>query len=536
MGGYFSSNPEEKPSPPETLPKATRIRNFDRTFILFGKVNCGKSTLGNLLMGNRDHAYFETHPFLQPSGLTKVVKSGETEIEASIVYGEECQSSDFLKIQILDQPGSNDGDFNSENYGDFLMKCIAEARSEMVATFLILIDLTSRYFSMMEILTFLNISQILSNSCYSFFPNAIIIFTHEDLLVENSDESPEQILRQKLEQEAYASIQELVNLVDQRYIFVNGVNKSEINRNNILKKLFQLTRPNLDVYVNGNNGFEGKELKKLFGADSNTTSFKKNSLKYDIEYHFNPDLNLFRKYDTLNLEANIGNILDKLSGISKGISVMVLLISLEETYNEEIHSLLLNLPNTYNLGEGARKDFWDYSCIVFKSAVDKEDVVFSSVQGNRLLREMVWKVKYRYTWVTKNTSPLVSSERVLELARKVKFDSKGKVYTDSVVLAEINKIIQESVELKNSETRDHITLGIKNLDLVRVGLPFFKTKEKRSVSINDFFWSRKSISTQVGYFILKNINPEIADRFKGEYSTETIDTEQYLNFCGKNLK
>ena len=117
-----------------------------------------------------------------------------------------------------------------------------------------------------------------------------------------------------------------MNLVDQRYIFINGVNQSEVNRSNILKKLFQLTRPNLGVYVNGNNGFEGRELKRLLGAEADDESFTISSLKYDVAYHFNPDLNLFRKYDTINLETSIRNILNKLSGISKGVSVMVLLI------------------------------------------------------------------------------------------------------------------------------------------------------------------------------------------------------------------
>ena len=98
-------------------------------------------------MGIRDRAHFETHPFLQPSGLTKVVKSGEAELDASIVYGEECQSNDLLKIQILDQPGSNDCDFDSENYGEFLMKqarfaCLRCVSAESPCGHLELLNLT----------------------------------------------------------------------------------------------------------------------------------------------------------------------------------------------------------------------------------------------------------------------------------------------------------------------------------------------------------------------------------------------------------
>ena len=57
MGGSPSKPPEPK--------------DFDRSFILFGKANSGKSTLANLLLKSGD---FETHKRSGASGLTKDVQ------------------------------------------------------------------------------------------------------------------------------------------------------------------------------------------------------------------------------------------------------------------------------------------------------------------------------------------------------------------------------------------------------------------------------------------------------------------------------
>ena len=561
-------------------------KRFDRTFILMGKASSGKSTLGNLLLGRNER--FKTHKSKSAFGETKKVQQDGNMIDPSQIYDtREERECDKLNIQVFDQPGSNDCDFTQEKYCEFLRKCISESNAEMTATFLILINLKSSLFSAEEILTIINIAEVLSDSSYSFFPNAILVFTHADLLMkkskrdkypdysddskdesnDDSDESDgdmemhsedlaisqrirdssekdfqnnlEVILDKKLKKERYSCIKDLIDLTERRYIFVNGTDTSEINRYDILKKLFDLSRPKLNVYINGNTIFQGKELKKIFKEDPRIKSFEKNSLKYDVEYHFNPDLNIFKKFEIKDLEDDIVSALDKLSGITKGISAMVLLISLQEVFNNEIYNLILNLPKTYNLGEDFRKDFWNYACIVYKVPDDSEEIVKHNIENNRLLKDLNRKVNFRYTWVTKKTLPDDCSRRLTDLVRKVKVETEGKSYTDSVVLAEMNQKIKMSYKLRKSQSKVKINGDIKNADLQEI-IPFYKSKSDSKVFVasNNFFSDKETISPMVGYFILKNINQTIAKKFREEYKDNSIKipTKDYKQYCMRALK
>ena len=519
-------------------PQATHIRDFDRSFILIGKSNSGKSTLGNLILG--DPQKFEVHLIQEAKGLTKKVKSGETVVDPRNVYGENCPIREQLKIQVLDQPGCNDGDFTQENYCDFLKQCISESKGEMSATFLILVNLKSGYLSPEEFLTLMNIAEILSNSSYSFFPNTTVVFTHADKISENlNEEVLEEHLENKVQMEEFAYIKDLINLVEKRYIFINGVNNTAENRHRIIRKLFLKSRTNLNVYVNGNTGFKGNELKVLFREDPEANTFKKNLINYDVEYHFNPDLSLFRRYRTFDLHREISQALNKLSGISKGVSVMILLISLEEMFNKEIYNLIHDLANTYRLGEDFKKDYWNYSCIVFKTSVDQETFVSDNIEGNKVLKELVEKVRHRYSWVTEMTTQEECSQRILGLIRRVKYDTEGKTYIDSVVLSEMRSKIKTSIEQKKNTRKKQITIGITNEDLKRVGVPMYRLEATRQVLIanNDFFWD-ESISSQIGFYLLKNINPVIAQQFQERYQdpNQRISTQDYSAFCLESFK
>ena len=516
---------------------ATTNRDSDRSFILLGKTNSGKSTLANLLLWREE---FAVHKMPEAFGLTKHVKSCDAKIDPSIVYGKEVELSVPLKIQVFDQPGSNDRDFTEEEYCSFLTKCIAESKGEMSANFLILINLSSDYLSSQEILTIMNIAEILSRSSYSFFPNATIVFTHSDKVDPNlNEERLEQELSKIVKEVEFTYIEELLNLVGRRHIFVNGVNKTPENRNDILRKLFQLNRVILNVYVNGNNGFKGKELKTLLGIDPDAKKYKTSFIKYDVEYQFNPDLNLFRRYETLDIGHEITQALNKLSGIGKGVSVMILLVSLEEMFSQEIYDLISNLPETYRLGEDFKKDFWDYACILFKSPDDNVDNLKRNISHNSLLERLVETVKSRYALVSKSTSAEECSDKILDLVRRVKLDTEGKTYIDSTVLREMRDMIQESMEQRKSTYKSQVTEGITNQRLIKDGIPIYKTMTDSKVVLktNDFFWSSENISPRIGYFILKNMNADKAMEFKDKYKNQRlIKTEEFAEFCLKVME
>ena len=513
--------------------KAVNERNFDRSFVLFGKGSAGKSTLGNLLLGKKPKQFSE-HKVPEAFGLTVKVHSGEAQIESGQVYDLNGSPNEILKIQVLDQPGINDQNFKFENHCEFMKKCIAVAKAEMTATFLILIDLQGSFFSSEELITMLNLAEILSDCNYSFFSNAIVVFTHADKLDPHMKrDTLKQILYEKVREEDFECIQELIDLVEERYIFINGEDKTDLNRFTILKNLFALTKPNLTVYINGNNGFRGNELKQLFREDEYTENFERNLLKQDVEYHFNPDLNLFKKHERRNLEEDISNALEKLSGITKGISAMVLLISLEEVFNKEIYNLILNLPETYNLGKEFKNDFWDYACILFKTPDDSEECVKRNVAHNVLLKALDLKVKSRYGWVTKRTSPEECSKRVTDLVRKVKLDSEGKTYTDRVVLAELNQTIRAAANLRRHKDLTKMTCKIGDEDICE-DTPFYKMQYSPRVMVahNEFVRDTDMISPRIGYFVLKNIDPTIADQFADKFPDKdvSIQTKVYKDF------
>ena len=447
-----------------------------------------------------------------------------------------------LKIQLLDQPGCNDGDFNESDYCKFMIKCIDKSKGEMCANFLILINLDSEYLSPEESITIMNLAEILANSNYSFFPSAVIVFTHADKIDANLNENHlEQKLEMLMGQEEFENIRELIRLVEGGYMFINGTDATDENRNQILKKLFKFTRPNLNVYLNGNNGFKGETLKTLLGADVGKDCFRNTLEKYDVDYHFNSDLNIFRKYDKLDVGEKIDQTLIKLNCIGSGISVIIILISLKVTFTNELNKLILSLPNTYSLDELKfnEEDFWRYACILFKVDSEFEESMQADVSGNNLLREMAEKVKGRYVSVSDKTSKEECSEKILHLVKRVKSDTQGKTYIDGTVLAEMRSIMKESIKQAQSSKKIQMDDGVRNLDIIRDGIPVFKLKTGPGIIIkaNNFFWSRKVLTPQIGYFILKNINPPKAMEFKEKYSKQPhVTTEEFAEFCLKAMK
>ena len=520
--------------------KTVREQNFDRTFILFGKGSTGKSTLGNLLLGGKP---FKEHKVTEGFGLTKKVQSADCKIDAAKVYDfceMNCEIDNKLKIQVLDQPGSNDHDFTQEQYCTFLKQCIAEAKAEMSASFLILISLNSRNFTAKELLTILNLAEILSDSAYSFFPNAIVVFTQADNVVPdmNPDEL-EEILQAKLKTEEYGTVKDLIEFVGGRYIFVNAGDTRASNRINILKTLFQLIRPHLNLYIHGNNAFKGNELKVLLGENEKTKSFGRKLLKYDVEYHFKFDLNLFKKSEVKEIEEKVVNALKNLSSFNNGISTIVLLINFEELFNIEMYDLIVNTPKAYNLDEAFNANFWSYACIMFRVPVDSEEFVRRNFESNKLLESLALKVNHRYAWITESISPEECSRKLTDLARKVKQDTEGKSYTDRVVLEEMSRMIDGSAKLRKGRNKEQMGAGIQNSD-IRREVPVFQggPNDRVLVNSNNFFWDKESISPQIGYYILKNLSPDLAEEFRKKYPYEgkKIPTEEYSAFCLQEMK
>ena len=237
--------------------KKKEDNRIKRRFIIMGERNSGKSTLGNLLLGPRESQLFATAWYTKPSVKATGMQMGQVWI-CKMHAGEircTCLSNEKLKIEVIDDPNCT----KPEKHKQFLEKGVDKRRNPERITFLILINSNSCSLSG-EFKKIKDAEQILSKLNFELFTNAIVVFTHVDELVLHSKETPEQILNKKLQQKEFVYVKRLLDLVHQRYMFINTMNFSRINRNEILNKLFE--------FDNWDSDFGWKIIDKL--RDLNT--------------------------------------------------------------------------------------------------------------------------------------------------------------------------------------------------------------------------------------------------------------------------
>ena len=513
MGGN-TSVPTLPPKPPE--------RDFDRNFILLGKVNSGKSTLANLLLGCVEDIQFPVHPRKQPAGCTKSVSNKETKVASCIVFGDNFTGSDSLKIQITDQPGSNDVNFSEAQSCKHILQCIKESRVVLSDTFLIVCDISGKFFSNEELISILNISEILSHSGYMFLQNAILVFSHADKFG-----NPEDRLKEIIQTEEWVSIQKLLQSINNRYLFINSTDKSEGNRNTLIKRLFELSKPTLNVVIIGNNGFPSSEFRDFLNLHDNTL-IQKQSEQFNVEYFFNPNLNIFHSSNKHTMDQGLGDELKKLLIISKGISVVVVLISLEEAFTGEFSGIINQIPNTFSIQRSEKIEddpLWKYSFIVFLSPVDDKNLITQDIKSNSLLVEVVSRVNNRFTWVTRGMQPDECYRRLINMVLKVSQDSQGTSLINGTIASEIISKIKASNSVIHPRTQKNI--------------PYFETNQEGLwIGANTFNWNKEDISNLLAYFIIKKEKPEAAATFLEIYpdSEKNISKEDFKKFCLEHLK
>ena len=509
-------------------------RDFDRNFIMLGKVNSGKSTLSNLLLGCKDKIHFPRHEQKASYGFTTEVSSRETEVATSIVFGDEYTGSNTLKIQITDLPGTNDDNFKDKKSCKHVLQSIKESRAELSDTFLIVCDISGKFFTNEEIISILNISEILSHSGYMFFQNAILVFTHKDLV-----DNPEEKLIEILQTDKWAGIGKLLESIENRHLFINSLDQTDKNRNFLIKTLFDLSKPTLNVAITGNNGFQSSELRDILKLHDSTLVQRK-SERFNVEYFFNPSLDIFHRFDKLTIEQRLEDELKKMFIISKGISVMVILISLEDSFTEEFYSLINQIPETFSIQKSGKVEddpLWKYSFVLFLSPKDDKSLVERNIKRNLLLKEIVLRVDNRFTWVTRDMQPDECYRRLIKMVLRVNHDSQGTSFINNTIVSEISSIIDASSSTKDLQRANE---NVLERSIIQKNIPCFEEKGSTTswIRANTFNWNKEEISHILAFFLVKRVKPESTDEFLAMYpnTEKPIPKEDFKNFCLQHLK
>ena len=92
---------------------ATQSGAANRSFILVGEFNHGKSTLANLLLGGGVDTPFKIHKTEEQSCCTLGAQKSDVTIKSTLIYGDKFPEEDIL-IQVIDQPGLGDANYSLE--------------------------------------------------------------------------------------------------------------------------------------------------------------------------------------------------------------------------------------------------------------------------------------------------------------------------------------------------------------------------------------------------------------------------------------
>ncbi|KAI6660084.1 hypothetical protein LOD99_14425 [Oopsacas minuta] len=446
--------------------------NGERSFILIGQVSDGKSTFGNLLFGGGDDGPFRTHTGRDAFGLTQEQMGMLTQVNRRVIDGG-IDEDQRLNFQIIDQPGLSDPNFEIQDHAKNLIKCIKTSHIEMSVTFILVFNLNSPYISQSTFNDILQLADLLALSSYSLFGNAVIVFTHVDQL---GDVDYEEKLNEKLKDTKWIGLQIILNLVENRYIFVNGLDKHDDNRNRILKLLFHLSKPTLRIILHGNNNFPHEEMQDLLGITGNC-SFDHE--KYRLEINFTDDLDVFEPNTPLDLEREIGTTVDQ--------SIALL-----------------------NVRENLRR--------------------------NVALSRIVSKSNSRYIWVEDNPRQNYKTiiNRVIEQCLEVKYYCEGRDFIDGSVIREMNRLERELRKFKQiskGSPKKKISHKEELLDQV---WPIQRVSEmKYSDIMTRTLFSTKSgvISGRMAMFYLRKMKPNISNKLISELfpnPDETVSKEDFI--------
>ena len=225
---------------------------YDRVFVMIGRVGAGKTSLTNLLLGEKK---FFVKEYKSTHSVTTNLQSGHIVLPRDTVREMKFPGDMKIKIKVIDQPGMGDGRYTINEHTENLIRCLSDLNVKMFLTFLIIINPDSDRVSEDRFLVLTQLSKLLMKSSYNLFSNAVVVFTHADKIGFEIN-NKEKLMQLKANTNGWQELPELLDAVNDRCIFVN----TKSNRIQILRKLFELSKPTLHIRFHGNNDFPSEFL------------------------------------------------------------------------------------------------------------------------------------------------------------------------------------------------------------------------------------------------------------------------------------
>ena len=439
----------------------------DRVFILIGKSNGGKSTLGKLLLGmNQDSKIC--------ASTTQSVQSSEVTLSPGEVFG----INKSLNIKVIDQPGMDDGNIKPKTHCDNLVKCMSDLNVKTFPTFLLVINLESDRFLDDGCSLLTKLSFLLTQASYSLFSHTVVVFTHADRVCDHISDRDllKQIVNEKCRQDGWGGLAEILEEVHQRCYFVNGTNTVPGYRNRLLRDLFEISKSILQIRFHGNNDFTSVYLKQKLGIRNDRIVEEE---LYKLDYQFHPDRNLLCMEERRNLNMNgLERTLQSMVALGEGISSMVVLVSLLAPFSDQMEELINELPTHYTSKSDPEfalnvQKWWNHVFIVFEVSDDAsgEEFVEENLAYDPRMKTLVSKANNRWTWIARDTSVRMCRDRITGLCLGVRKEIGGKSFIKDTVLREIKEMITEidaeantRVATRNPKFQQKMAQGAVNID------------------------------------------------------------------------
>ncbi|KAI6646142.1 hypothetical protein LOD99_9493 [Oopsacas minuta] len=280
----------------------------------------------------------------------------------------------------------------SSQNGDFSLNVL---RSGTSTCFIVVIDITKGIEFINELGRLKELSEFLAKSSYSLFGNCLVAFTQTDMLATGDD-------KQQLVDREFG---EILFLVDRRFMFINSTRMTQENRNRVVDEFLQLSKPVLRVLCYGNNNIESDKF-QLDVSEENTRN-----IPYHISIHRPPDLNLFNEISQTVSTPELIRLIGQPDQIGTGVSVFLILISLNSVFSTPMLDLITDIPNLLGLTNECSEYFWSRAVIVFDTCghLNPEETIRLSIEGNDGIKNIIRKAGGRKIYLPQSNTDLLNA-------------------------------------------------------------------------------------------------------------------------------